>query len=288
MKNGVILAALSGVGSDASVLSAALTLSRLCACHVDALHATPDAYQILAGIVDGVAGIATSDMLVGIRQDIERRRTYAHDSFIAWAATNNIVVDHRPAMDPVSHPTASWRTFDGNSAAAVAQYGRLADLIVVAQPDGTKSGMQEDLLESAIFESGRPVLCVPPKMATLDTKRVALLWNGSLQSARAVGDAMPILESCESVTVVTAGACDGPDALDLVERLVSRGIDAQTKRVSTEHATVQEGLLAAVKSQQVGLVVMGGYGHSKLREMLLGGVTEFMLSESPVPTLLSH
>lgn len=291
MKNGVILAALSGLGSDASVLSAALTLSRLCTCHVEALHATPDAYQILAEVVDGVVGIATSDMLVGVRQDIDRRRNLAHQAFTEWAADNNVETDARPATDATNRlgrPTASWRTFDGNAASAIVQYGRLADLIVVAQTEGAKNGMQEELLEAAIFESGRPVLCVPRRMALLDIKHVAVLWNGSLQAARAVGDAMPILDHCEGVTVVTAKFCDGPDAVDLVERLVSRGIDAQTKRVSTEEGAIQEALLTAIRGQHVGLVVMGGYGHTKLREVLLGGVTEYMLSQSPVPILLAH
>lgn len=291
MRNGVIVAMLHGGASDAGVLDAALRLSRLLNCHIEALHAAPDAYQSFAGVFGGVGAIGTSDILARIRKDIERRRALAHDIFAEWAARNDVGLDLAGSPHPdnqASGATASWCAFDGNATAAMEQHGRLADLIVLSQPGEDNGSRQMEMLEAAIFDTGRPVLCVPPAASGFDPKHIALLWNGSLQSARAAGDAMPILECSERVTVVTAGTSEGADAVDLVERLVSRGIDARTKRVPINQTNIQDALLAAVCDQQAGMVVMGGYGHSRFRELLLGGVTEHMLSSSPVPVLLAH
>jgi nucleotide-binding universal stress UspA family protein len=131
-------------------------------------------------------------------------------------------------------------------------------------------------------------MCIPRGFKDFDTKRVAIMWNGSLQAARAVGDAMPLLSACGNAVVVTAGPSDGPDATELVERLVLRGIEARTRRISTPLESIPSALLAVLEEVKYGLIVMGGYGHSRLREMLLGGVTRQMLAEAKVPVLLAH
>lgn len=291
MKKGVILAVVTGAPADEDVLDVTFELSRIYDSHIEVLHPRLDPYLVLAGIIDGINGLGTSDIIVGIKQDIDRRQMAAQRAFADWSDRHAVRTEFDAGKNITSsngQPTASWRQHDGTYESAMMQYGRLVDLIVVAQPTVGGSRTQDTIVESALFDTGRPVLCVPRGMKKLDARRVAIMWNGSLQAARAVGDAMPLLAACGSAVVVTAGLSDGPDATELVERLVMRGIDARTRRIPGPSESTPTALLAALADAQCGLVVMGGYGHSKLREMLLGGVTRHMLTEAKVPMLLAH
>ncbi|WP_368413475.1 universal stress protein, partial [Dongia sp.] len=184
--------------------------------------------------------------------------------------------------------TTTWRQYEGTYDGAMIQYGRLADVIVLAQPGAGGHRAQDLIVEAALFETGRPVLCIPAGFRSLDAKRVAIMWNGSLQAARAVGDAMPLLSACGNAVVISAGQSEGPDATELVERLVLRGIEARTKRINSSLEMIPDALLAVLAEISFGLVVMGGYGHCRLREMFLGSVTRHMLTEAKVPILIAH
>lgn len=291
MKKRVILAIVTGTPSDEDVLDAAFELSRIYDSHIEVLHPRLDPYLVLASIIDGIQGLGASDIIVGIKQDIDRRNVAARAAFADWSDRHAIETDldiGKDAVSPASRPTASWRQHDGTYEGAMMQYGRLVDLIVVPQPSVSGSRTQDMIVETALFDTGRPVLCVPRGTRKLDARRVAIMWNGSQQAARAVGDAMPLLVACGSAVVMTAGLNDGPDATDLVERLVMRGIDARTRRIPGSSEATPIALLAALAETQCDLVVMGGYGHNKQREMLLGGVTRHMLAEAKVPMLLAH
>jgi nucleotide-binding universal stress UspA family protein len=286
MKKGIILGVVTGTASDDDVLEAALALSRLHASHIEVLHPRLDPYRVLAGFIDGINGLGTSDIVSGIRQDIERRRHTARASFNAWSARHAL----RSGADGAKSPEASaaWRDYEGTYEGAMTIHGRLADFIVVAQPKSGGRAAQEAVVEAAIFDTGRPVLCVPTGFRELDPKSVAILWNGSLEAARAVGDAMPLLAACGSAVVVTAGKSAGADPTDLVERLVQRGIEARTKRIGTLQDISPRALVDTLNEGCFGLVVMGGYGHTRLREMVLGGLTRQMLAEAKIPVLLAH
>lgn len=291
MSRSVILAVVMGTPADTGVLNAAEALSQIYDSHIEVLHPRLDPYRVLAGLVDSIRGLGTSDIIVGITQNIERRAALAKSAFATWVGRHDARVDLPPARAAMSYAngtTASWREYEGTYDGALTQYGRLADLIVVAQPASAANLSQDTIVEAAIFVTGRPVLCVPLGQETFDMRHVAIMWNGSLQAARAVGDAMPLLSACADAVVLTAGAVDGPDAMDLVERLVLRGIDARTRRIPASPDTTPGVLLKILSEIHCGLAVMGGYGHSRLRELLLGGVTRQMLADARIPLLLAH
>jgi nucleotide-binding universal stress UspA family protein len=291
MKKGVILAVVTGAASDVDVLEAALALSQIHESHIEVLHPRLDPYRVLAGFIDGVNGLATSDIIDGIKQDIDRRHQLAHASYNAWAKEHGLRQGAEPGRNGQNRSAAaaaSWRQYEGSYEGAMAQYGRLADFIVVAQPTGGGRSAQDTVIEAAIFDTGRPVLCVPAGLRQLDAKSVAILWNGSLEAARAVGEAMPLLSACGNVVVVTAGQSEGADPIDVVERLVVRGIEARTKRVSATQELTPGILVDVLNEGKFGLVVMGGYGHCRMREMVLGGLTRHMLAEAKIPLLLAH
>jgi nucleotide-binding universal stress UspA family protein len=175
--------------------------------------------------------------------------------------------------------------------AILARQGRRADLIVVG-PGVDNS--QEALTEAAFMDTGRPALVVPTNWAgTLPPRRALVAWDGSREAARAAGDAIPLLRAAEDVIVVTvdahrAGArfSDRP-GFGLTTYLTRHGLKARVKQVAASGG-IADTILGEVAEERADLLVMGGYGHSRVREMMFGGVTRAILESAPSPILVSH
>lgn len=171
---------------------------------------------------------------------------------------------------------------------------RFADLVVLSQtdPGHPVAGVVRDLPEFVMLNVARPVLMVPyaGHHARLDAKAL-VAWDSSLEAARAIGSALPLLRQASGVMVAQFNAGDAAtlaaDSADLAAWLGRHGITAQVVQPRT---AIDEGdaLLSLAANLQAGLVVMGGYGHTRFRELLLGGVTKTVLASMTVPVLMSH
>jgi nucleotide-binding universal stress UspA family protein len=178
----------------------------------------------------------------------------------------------------------------------LARDGRNSDLVIVGQPDPkTGSGDEALLLEAAFMETGRPALMVPDSAAAAPPfHRLVIAWNASREAARAVHDALPLIQAAKEVVVLVVDPEDIGIALGrtpgsgLVQYLALHGVSARLKSVESGRRHAGETLMAEAKSEKADLLVMGGYGHSKLREALLGGATRTLLAEAALPVLLSH
>ncbi|MGC8476216.1 MAG: universal stress protein [Acetobacteraceae bacterium] len=172
-----------------------------------------------------------------------------------------------------------------------------ADLVVFRQPDpaNPRAGRQEELIEQVLLQSGRPLLLIPyaGRFAAIG-RNVMIAWTETRECARAVHDALPLLRDAEQVTALTvvppaAAAGDAPPpAAELARHLQRHGIRATALRSVTEDIPDAEALLSYVCDIGADLLVMGGYGHSPLRERLRGGVTRSLLRHMTVPVLMSH
>ena len=180
----------------------------------------------------------------------------------------------------------------GGAATLFAQVARRFDISVVAQAQREQGATDELIIEGALFESGRPVIIVPYiQKSGLTLERVLACWGGGRTAARAIADAMPFLERAEAVDLVIVAEERKNDEITGVrmsEHLTRHGVAVSVKRIAKGDLAVQDVILSYAADSGADFMVMGGYGHSRLREFILGGVTRGILNSMTVPVLMSH
>jgi nucleotide-binding universal stress UspA family protein len=188
------------------------------------------------------------------------------------------------------------RTISASISGAADQIGRIGrrfDLVIVGQPERQKSLPDEVVDEGVLFESGRPVIFVPYiQKAGLKLDRVIVCWDGSRAATRAVADSLPFLQKAKQVEIVMvaskAGKSDEVPGADLGQHLARHGLKVDVKRITSPDIDVTSTVLSYAADSSADMIVMGGYGHSRLREFILGGVTRGILETMTVPVLMSH
>lgn len=175
-----------------------------------------------------------------------------------------------------------------------AHIARRFDLSVIGQFERDRDHRTTNIvIEAALFESGRPVLIVPYiQKDRLKLDHVMVCWDGSRAATRAVADAMPFLIRSGKASIVVADiqstkSSDLPGA-DIATHLTRHGVNVTTERIPVSKIDVSNTILSYAADTSADLIVMGGYGHSRLREFILGGTTRGMLASMTKPTLMSH
>jgi len=228
------------------------------------------------------AGYIPADVIEGQERANEAATKAAIERFAATAKRAGV--------------TAEPLTLSASFAGVGDQFGRIArrfDLSIVGQAEPGTSAVEEIIAESALFESGRPVIVVPYiQKAPLKLDRTMVCWDGSRAAARAIADAMPLLERAALVEVVIIanerGKQDEIEGADMGQHLARHGLKVEVKRIDYGNLDVADALLSHAADSDVDFIVMGGYGHSRLREFVLGGVTRSILRTMTAPVLMSH
>lgn len=281
----VILAMMRGDDSDADVLGAALPIARRFRSHIEAHYIRPDPRTALIAI-----GEMPATMVDQIYSSVERDAAAAADAarerFQRWQKDNNLPIADAPTTEG---PTVAYRETVGTEDRVIGAAGRLADIVVIAQPPAKGSGQAMAAIEAAIVDTGRPVLIVPEKWQAGAIRNAVIAWNGSREAARAVRAALPLLTETSDLAVFAAAEKDRAlgDAAEALRYLAWHGRSGHAVRPgSVTH--VGEALVAAAAHERADLIVMGAYTHSRMRQLVFGGATSHLIEHANVPVLMMH
>ena len=212
------------------------------------------------------------------------------------ANSTKAAADHFARAAARAGVSAEPLTLSSSVSGAGEQFSRLArrfDLSVVGQAEPETNAIEEVIAEAALFDSGRPVIIVPYiQKAPLKLDRVMVCWDGGKTAARAVADAMPLLKRAGRVEVVIVaderGKEDEIAGADMGQHLARHNLNVEVKRITMGDIDVADVLLSHAADVAADVIVMGGYGHSRLREFVLGGVTRSILQSMTAPVFMSH
>lgn len=193
----------------------------------------------------------------------------------------------------VGWPKVEWRASARDASLVLPLHARYADMVVIGQAGREDTGVAADLPDQIALTAGRPMLVVPyaGKIESIG-QRVLVTWNASRESTRAVTDALPLLQRAKHVHVVSFNPDDGdhgdqPGA-DIGLWLARHGVKVDVSRQTVPNHDIGAQILSRAADLGVDLIVSGAYGHSRVRELMLGGVTKVLLDSMTVPVLMSH
>lgn len=281
-----ILCIFGGAQEELNALNTSVALAKTHGALLRFLHVAPDPADY-AGIY-GKSILFGSGIADSITKENGQRLQKAQQYVTSFMAKHNIPLD-QPNV-PARRPWARFQHVVGMMDTTIAREGRLSDMIVI----GKESNPAHDFLTPAIFDTGRPVLMVPPAKGDMhqdwQDKIVSLAWNGSVQASRALLNALPLLSRTEKLYILSVEKHGRKvaEAAGLMEYLKAHGISSQAILIAAGTRSTSDSLLSRTKELKSDLLIMGAFGQSMFREMTLGGVTEFMLKRADIPILLAH
>jgi nucleotide-binding universal stress UspA family protein len=283
-----ILVPATGNQTDDAVFTSALAAARAFNAHLDFLHIRVDAGAMVAAMAtDGSGAAMVSGLVERIDEEASRREDTARQMFDRFCERERLAIEDTPAGQ--QSPTARWLRQTGDEAYWVREYGRAADLLVVGHP-ADDQGVSIDTIEAALVGTGRPVLIVPAAPLASLPETIVIAWKAAPEAARAVTAAMPLLSRSKRILIVTVAEEPGlsdEEGARLMTALGWHGLNASTRHLRPDRLGAADTLLAAA-AEEGALVVMGAYGHSRLREWVFGGFTEHVLRRAAVPVLMMH
>jgi nucleotide-binding universal stress UspA family protein len=265
-----------------SVLETALLLARRCGSYIEGVPLRWAIQDFALG--DVVVAFPVEQYEREIAADAQRAR----QTFETFMQKNDVP---RSTTTRTPSPTFGWLSEPPEDETFVGDYGRAFDVIVMNRPDENSSVLYRRALESALFESGRPLLLCPPSPPGHIGTNVLIAWNGSTEQARAMALAMPLLERAERVTVltVTGGTgVPGPSAQQMIRYLQWNGVPAESLTVALDGKNTGQAILAAAQTLACDLLVKGAFTQSRLRQMIFGGATQHVMTAATLPVLLAH
>jgi len=254
----------------------AVSVAQLFDAHLTA-RAVAGKLRIGGSMLDGV----TADLIDGCTAQRKAAALQAKQSFDDRARLANLKADSGLLIDYVAEVAQIF-----------AETARHYDLSVVGQQEPENDLPESLIAEAALFESGRPVLIVPYiQKAGIKLDRVMLCWDGSRNAARAVGDAMPLLQRAGKISVVTIDSTERRNTIRgtlIAEHLARHQLKVDLNPIVAPDSEVANVILSQAADSATDLIVMGAYGHTRFREFILGGATRDMLASMTVPVLMSH
>jgi nucleotide-binding universal stress UspA family protein len=263
------------------VVDAAVSLAAARRLHLDAIAIGYESMNAVGMVAEG--GGAAVAAVMG----------FEHDRALERADAAISVFEIEAKLANIAYGIRSLVAIPAEAEETMGELARLYDLTVVLQPETSQSGYDNIVPQGVLFNSGGPVLMIPYiHKGPLDARHVGIAWDGSRLAARALRDALPFVTAAQAVTVIAVNEDrhDGSEAHSdqIVSHLARRGVKARLERLTADRDNVHGTILSIAADTNIGLLVMGGYGHSRLKERILGGVTRGIFESMTVPVLMSH
>lgn len=278
----------SSTKSAAGALQTGLTLAKRWSAHLQVLHIR-SAQEFAPFVGEGMTGAMIEDMMSATERATGARERNLEELFALAAEAAGVAVGD--ALRGQDEPSASFTTLSGREDEVIAHKARLADLTIVAHPQAGEDVAAADALHAVLFDSGRPVLLAPVVLPETIGKRVAIAWNGTSNAASALASVMPFVRQAEAVRILV---CDdyrrpGPSGAEVAEYISYHGVTADVVQFYPRREGTGAGLLAAATEFRADLMSMGAYSTaSRLRQLILGGITRHVLENAQLPVLMNR
>jgi nucleotide-binding universal stress UspA family protein len=283
-----ILVPVMADGTDDATFWTALVVARQCEAHLEFLLVRTDPQGVLVATGGEGIGWASSSLLSDLENDDRERAERARRFCQNFCDREQILVADNP---PGPHGmSAAWREEKGDEAQQVMRDARFNDLVIISPPR-QEQGLDADALGTILIGSGRPVLLAPTRRPASLTRTVVIAWKETPEAARAVMAAMPFLEKADKVIVLSVGETDAETAESaekLAQQLRWHRLDVEARCLAPVKGSAAETLVRAALDAKADLLVMGGYGRNRMRELIFGGFTQHVLNGIELPVMLCH
>lgn len=278
-----VLATITGYEKSSAALASGLSLAGRLGAAVDVLHVRPDPRDAIPMYVDGATGALIDQFMKQAESEAESRAKQAKSLYEkackeaqADLASNGV--------------TTRFITLVGQAAEDVSLRGRVHDLAMFCRGPKDFAYDWRLMVEDTLLSSGHPILLLPAEPRRPFAETIALAWNGSAEAARATSAALPLLMQARRILLLTGvrNTPVMPSLLDVGEWLGRHGIAAERKEIALKAWPVGAELTREAQQAGADLLVMGGFGRARVREIVFGGATQAVLQEAALPVLLAH
>ncbi len=283
-----ILAVTDGAAGSDAAMAAAIDLGQRFGARVDFLHVANDPRDLMPYVGEGMSGTAMEQIMASVEASNAKRREAVEASFKRLCSGAGLPEVQPDEMVEAGQFAVCLDKVTGRQPEEIERRGRLVDLIVMPHP-ALAEGDESASMDAALFGSGRPVLVAPAQLKAGFGHKVAIAWDGSREGAAATTAALPLLKRAEEVVIITAREDeDVMEPSSLARYLAGHGIKGKTWAYTPGSESIAAGLLDQADHAGADCLVMGAYGHSRLRERILGGATEGVLENAKIAVLMKH
>lgn len=285
-----ILVPMDGSDGAARALDTALVVARRFDSHIKAVHVMQQPEEAAPFMFDRLSQKLRETVLHEAEEDARERAAEVRKQFDDFCAANGLTQTSDPSASGVS---VSWVEEFGPISETLVRHARAADAVTMARPAmGAAAGKVRRApvgrhLEELLLRCGRPVVLVPPQWQARRVEHAAIGWNESLEASRALAMTIPWLAQMQKVTVLVSRKREAGTGL-LLEYLARHGVKASVNWLETKRESVGEAMLATCRREGAELLVVGGFSHSRSRQLLFGGVTQHLLTHSEIVTVMVH
>jgi nucleotide-binding universal stress UspA family protein len=278
-----ILVPLDGGDLNEAMLETALTAAQRFKAHIEVLYVRANPEDMVRQATARLSDSLRQAVLEAATRSADERPNTLRKTFEGFFQKHKIAITEKP--NATGKVSAEWREESGHSEDALVRRGRLSDLILLPHPGDSLPAAQT--FETALLETGRPVVLVPAAAQKCIASRITIGWNASAEAARAVAEAMPCLASADRVTVL-ASQKRSAGAQELADYLKWHGIKPAVNIFEAGSRSVGETLLEESRALDADLLVIGGYTHTRARQLLFGGVTRHVFAAADIPVMMAH